>query len=423
MTTQFDTLIIGGGLAGNIMAIALAQSGLSVAILDRDSKPTLIDSSYDGRSSAIAYGAQQVLDSLGIWPHMAEAAQPIKDIRISDAGRDFHPSALFLHYDHTDLKHPLSPAQPDQNAPFGWIVENRQTRLALQQVIESLPLISQYNSEYMIALEQGAHRVTVTCQSGQTLSAPLVIGADGRGSQTRQLAGIKHWHHAYDQSGIVCSVTHPYNHDGTAHEHFLPSGPFAVLPMCPDDQGRYRSSIVWTEKTKLVSQFMALSDQAFSDEMTRRFGDSLGPLTLQGGRWHYPLSVMHAERYYDNRLVLIGDAAHGIHPISGQGLNLGIKDIAALAELLIDHARQGGDIGDPAILQTYEQWRRPDNLALITITDGLNRLFSNDIAPLRHLRDVGMVALGSIPPLKKLFMRHAMGISGNTPRLIQGRKL
>ncbi len=425
MAVQFDAIIIGGGLTGNIMAVSLAHAGLSVAVLDRDEKPGLVKTGYDGRSSALAFGAQQVLEALEIWSLVADAAQPIQDIRITDAGQHFKPSPFFLHYDHLELNHPVSRQKnhAHQAAPFGWIIENREIRLALQQALQTYANVTQYHGIEVKQLTREAHRATVTLASGDILQAQLIIGADGRRSQIRDMVGLKSWHHAYDQSAIVCSVAHPYDHQGVAHEHFLPAGPFAVLPMRPGSDGGYRSSIVWTEKTSHVPSLMALSDDRFSAEMTRRFGKSLGPLTLIGGRWQYPLSVMHAAQYFDQRVVLIGDAAHGIHPISGQGLNLGIKDVAALAELVVDHMRKGGDIGDLHILQTYEQWRRPDNLTLIAVTDGLNRLFSNNYKAVRYVRDIGMVALGSVPPLKRLFMRHAMGIAGNTPRLIRGEKL
>ena len=227
---------------------------------------------------------------------------------------------------------------------------------------------------------------------------------------------------AYAQTGIVCTVAHEKPHGGVAHEHFLPAGPFAMLPMV-DDDGVHRSSIVWTERRDLAPAMMALDDAAFAAEIERRFGPSLGRLRPIGGRFAYPLTLVHAERYVDHRLALLGDAAHAIHPIAGQGLNLGLRDVAALAEAIVDAQRLGLDIGDGLALERYERWRRFDNLMLMAVTDVLNRLFSNDLAPVRLARDLGLAAVNRLPPLKRLFMRHAMGMVGDLPRLIRGERL
>ncbi|HEY9550144.1 MAG TPA: FAD-dependent monooxygenase, partial [Kiloniellaceae bacterium] len=232
----------------------------------------------------------------------------------------------------------------------------------------------------------------------------------------------------YGQTAIVATVAHALPHGGVAHEHFLPSGPFALLPMTDavDDQGAavHRSSLVWTERRRLASTMLGLDDDSFAQELQRRFGDSLGRLSLWGGRrWSYPVSLLHAERTIDSRLALVGDAAHGIHPIAGQGLNLGLRDVAALAECIVDARRLGLDVGSPTVLERYQRWRRLDTLALIAATDSLNRLFSNDLPPVRLLRDLGLAAVNQMPPLKRFFMRHAMGLVGDLPRLVKGEAL
>ncbi len=223
---------------------------------------------------------------------------------------------------------------------------------------------------------------------------------------------------SYPQTGIVCTVHHERPHLGIAVEHFLPAGPFAILPMTGD-----RSSIVWTERAALAPRMMALGEAEFLAELSHRFGDFLGKLTIVGPRWSYPLSLMHAQNYVGQRLALIGDAAHVIHPIAGQGLNLGLRDVAALAELIVDARRLGLDIGNPDTLARYERWRRFDNTTLAVVTDGLNRLFSNSLAPLAAVRDVGLAIVNRLPPAKRFLMRHAMGMVGDLPRLVRGERL
>jgi 2-octaprenyl-6-methoxyphenol hydroxylase len=227
----------------------------------------------------------------------------------------------------------------------------------------------------------------------------------------------------YPQAGVVATLEHEKPHRGVAYEHFLPSGPFAMLPMVDDPPGTHRSSIVWTERRDLAQKAVKLSDRAFAQEVLRRFGTALGDVRPVGPRFTYPLSGLHAERYIDRRLALVGDAAHGIHPIAGQGLNLGFRDVAALAECIVDARRLGQDIGAQDVLVRYQRWRRPDNLMLVAATDSLNRLFSNNFGPLRAARDLGLGAVNRIGPLKRLFMRHALGSFGDLPRLTQGPPL
>jgi 2-octaprenyl-6-methoxyphenol hydroxylase len=356
-----------------------------------------------------------VLEALDIWPGMATAAAPILDIRVSDGRLGAAASRLFLHYDRRELAEAT-------DEPLGYIVENRTIRTALHARAAALPglrLLAPARIRHL-ARDGAATSAQAELADGRTVRARLVVGAEGRGSPLRAAAGIAATAWDYPQCGIVCTVAHERPHHGVAHEHFLPAGPFAMLPMTDAADGTHRSSLVWTERRALVPAMMALGADDFAGELHRRFGDSLGALRVAGRRWSHPLSLMHAERYIDHRLALIGDAAHVIHPIAGQGLNLGLRDVAALAETVVDARRLGLDVGAPSVLERYQRWRRFDNTVLMLATDGLNRLFSNDLGPLRLVRDLGLAAVNEMPPLKRLFMRHAMGLVGDLPRLIRG---
>lgn len=410
---DFDLLISGGGLVGLSLGVALADAGLAVAVIDREEPATLVELPFDGRASAIARGSQQVLTGIGVWRHLGGEAAPILDIRVSDGQVGRRPSRLFLHYDSEELG----------EGPMGHIVENRLLRRALQARAAELPGLRLLAPASLERAERREAGVSARLADGRELRAPLVVAAEGRNSPLRQAAGIAVTAWDYPQSGIVCTLYHEHDHGGTAHEHFLPSGPFAVLPLTDDAEGRHRSSLVWTEKRALVPAIMALDDDAFAGEIQRRFGDGLGRIRVEGRRWSYPLSLMHATRYHDRRLALIGDAAHLVHPIAGQGFNLGLRDVAALAECLVDARRLGLDLGSAAVLARYERWRRFDNLAMLAATDGINRLFSNDLAPLRLARDLGLAAVQRLGPARRLFMRHAMGLVGDLPRLVRGERL
>jgi len=429
-------------MVGCTLAIAAARGGLSSILADRLALSAQVQAGFDGRSSAIARGSQQVLAGIGLWQMVADDAEAIQEIRVSDgrpgasAGLAW-ASPLFLHYDSAVL----------DGAPLGYIVENRVLRQACATKVSGLAEITYCAPGSLAALERQGGAVTAMLEDGRSLRASLVVSAEGRFSSLREAAGIATRRWDYPQAAIVCSVGHELPHGGVAHEHFLPSGPFAMLPMTDGADGGdrrggdrrggdrrggksgksdarvHRSSIVWTERQALVPAMMALDGPAFSGEIQRRFGDSLGALRAIGGRWAYPLSLIHAGRYVDHRLALVGDAAHSIHPIAGQGLNLGLRDVAALAETLVDARRLGLDLGAADVLARYQRWRRFDNLMLIAATDSLNRLFSNDLGPLRLARDLGLAAVNRMPPLKKLFMRHAMGLVGDLPRLIRGEAL
>lgn len=435
-----DIAIIGGGLAGMTLAIACAGHGISTVLVEAEALPDLTDQSYDGRSSAIAYGSQRVLAAIGAWKFLADQAQPIRDIRVTDGGsfqRDARRaggiSPFFVHYNHRDLPVEAS-IGPDhrhghgaEQPPFGYIVENRASRIGLIRRLQEIPGVTHLAATTATAIELRAEEARVTLSDGREIASRLVIAADGRRSALRAFAGIGSQEFDYHQTAIVCTVAHERDHQGVAHEHFLPAGPFAMLPMTdgPDDQGvmRHRSSIVWTEDPRLVAFLLGLDDAAFGTEIERRFGLSLGQVRPIGPRFSYPLKLLVAERYLGDRLVLVGDAAHGIHPIAGQGFNLGIRDVAALAEVLVDARRLGQDLGSPLVLERYARWRRFDNLLLAGVTDGLTRLFSNDIAPVRLVRDLGFALFNKLPPVKRLAMRHAMGLVGDLPKLVQGKPL
>jgi 2-octaprenyl-6-methoxyphenol hydroxylase len=316
---------------------------------------------------------------------------------------------LFLHYDHRDL---------GGNTPLGYIVENRVLRRALFDRAATLPSLRLFAPRAVASMEASEGGATVALADGLRLSTRLVAAADGQNSPLRRAAGIRTVEWRYRQTGIVTTVAHERSHRGIAVEHFLPAGPFAILPMTGN-----RSSIVWTEDADLAPRLLALPDAEFAAELRARFGDFLGEIEPIGPRWSYPLALMQAERYAARRLALVGEAAHVIHPIAGQGLNIGIRDIAALAEIIIDARRLGLDIGDPTLLEHYERWRRADALVLAAVTDGLNRLFSNTIAPVRLARDFGLAMVNRLPPLKRVLMQHAMGVLGDRPRLAKGEPL
>ena len=403
-TSPLDVAIVGGGLVGSTLALALGGAGFRVALIDREPPARLVADAYDGRASAIALGSKRVLAGLGLWERLAQDAGPIRDIRVSDG-----PSRLFLHYDHRAVN----------DEALGYIVENRHLRRALAAALAECPAVARHAGIAVAAVERRTDDVRLALSDGPALAARLVVGADGRGSRVREAAGIPITAWRYAQTAIVCSVRHERPHHAVAHERFLAAGPFALLPL----KDPHRASIVWTESEHKVGAMLALDDAALSREMTQRFGDTLGALAIEGARWTWPLGLHHAERYVDARLVLVGDAAHGIHPIAGQGLNLGLRDVAALAEVLVDARRLGLDIGDRIGLERYQRWRRPDNVALLIATDGLNRLFTVEAAPVRLARDLGLAAVNRLPPLKRLFMRHAMGLVGDLPRLTRGERL
>jgi len=407
-----DLLIVGGGFSGLALAIAVERCGLKTVVVDRAAPRDVLGAGFDGRTCAFADASVRILEALDVWPDMAASAAPINDIRVCDGH-----SPLFLHYDHREVGH----------RPFGHVVENLVTRRALYRRLETCRHVTLEAPAGVDSLDFSDDGVTARLEDGRRLRAALAVAADGRRSQTRQSAGIRVGESAYNQTSIVCTIAHEHPHKGVAFERFYPAGPFAVLPMVDDASSSaswpHRSSIVWSEKSQLAPRLLALDDAEFTAELRRRLGDALGNLEVTGGRWSYPLGLLRAESLIGPRLALVGDAAHGIHPIAGQGLNLGLRDVATLAEVIVEARDQGRDIGGGEVLERYARWRRFDVMTLIAVTDGLTRLFSNDVAPLRLVRDAGLAAVNGIAPLKRFFMRHAMGVVGDLPRLMRGQPL
>ncbi|HTI86711.1 MAG TPA: UbiH/UbiF/VisC/COQ6 family ubiquinone biosynthesis hydroxylase [Alphaproteobacteria bacterium] len=407
-----DALIVGGGLVGLGLAAALGGAGLKVAVVDRERPATVLNPVFDGRVSAIAQGSRRILEAIGVWPKLAAEAEPILDIRVSEGS-----SLLFIHFDHREV------ADERGAEPLGHIVENRMIRKALFDRVAELDAVWLLAPMTVTKVARSAGRIEATLGDGRTLSAKLAISAEGRNSRLRADAGIPVTTWSYRNWALVCTVAHEFPHKGVAQERFLPTGPFAVLPMKDDALGTHRSSIVWTDHAEVIAHLMTLGDDDFNRELALRFGDYLGETAAFGKRWSYPLGLLHADSYVAERLALVGDAAHAIHPMAGQGLNLGIRDVAAIAEVLVDAHRLGLDIGHLSVLERFQRWRRCDNVTLAAVTDGLDRLFSNAFPPLRVARDLGLAGAGMIPPLRRFFMNHSMGNLGELPRLARGEPL
>lgn len=399
----FDVIIVGGGPVGGAFACALAGAGLRTAVIDHENPAAELVPQFDGRALAVALTAQRVFQAVGLWEKTAPFAAAIEQIRVVDGA-----SPLHLHYHHREVG----------NEPFGWIVESRGLRRAVAERLGAMPGITRFAPARLARLERSAHKVEAHLADGRVLEAPLAVGADGRRSVTREGAGIKVRVRDYRQTAIVCTVAHEHPHHNVAYEHFLPAGPFAILPL-PGN----RAGIVWTERSHLAPAIMAEDDAAFLVELKSRFGDFLGGIVLEGPRFAHPLSAQLADRYWAPRLALVGDAAHAMHPVAGQGMNMGLRDAAALAQLVVEAKRLGQDVGGDLILERYARWRRFDNLLMLGMTDGLVRLFSNDIAPIRLVRDIGLAAVNRMPAAKRLFTGHAMGLAGDIPRLMKGEAL
>jgi 2-octaprenyl-6-methoxyphenol hydroxylase len=420
-----DVLIAGAGIVGLALAIALRQgsgSSFSVAVAD----PALAGASGDGRATAIVAAARRLLETIGVWGEVA--SQPILDMAVTDSRLHDTMRPTFLTF-----AGEVAPGEP-----FGHMVENaplvaalvakaRDEGVALHAVAVRDSSLSpppggergpEKGGSASEASRVGVDRVAVELADGDSLSAALLVGADGARSGIRERAGITVHGWSYGQSAIVTTVVHERDHGGRAEEHFLPAGPFAILPLT----GR-RSSIVWTEEAREANRIVALPAQDFHAELERRFGLRLGEIEVVGTRRVHPLGLWVARSFIAARVALVGDAAHVIHPIAGQGLNMGIKDVAALAEVIVDAARLGLDPGSVAVLERYQRWRRFDTMAMGVATDGLNRLFSNRSDVLRLARDVGLGLVDRWPALKQLFIREAAGLLGEVPKLLRGEAL
>ena len=397
-----DICIVGAGPVGAALACRLQAAGLDVAVVDRAALPPMEHPDFDGRAYAIAAGSRVLLDVAGLWDALPVPPCPILDIRVSD-GRVGRPASLLhLHFSHMEVG----------DAPFGWMIEARSLRVALNHRLNApLPDGGALHlfAPVRAAVERRGDGATIRLEGGASIDARLVVAAEGRDSPLRAAACIPVTRAAYRQRGVVCAVAHDRPHRNVALEHFLPAGPFAQLPLCGIPGAPHVSALVWTERPATAERLMQLDDATFTREAARRLGDHLGAVRLVGRRWIHPLAALHAHRYWDTRLALVGDSAHGIHPIAGQGLNLGLRDAIALSDLLIAARDAGRDLGDPALLRRYQQLRRPANLAMLAATDALDRLFSTDLRPVRLVRDLGIAAVHRLPALKRAFMRQAMG--------------
>lgn len=394
---EADLVIAGGGLIGPATALAAAHAGLRAVVVDKTPFETLMDDGFDGRAYAVALSSKRFFERLGLWPVLEPVAGPINDIMVSD-GRPGEPaSPMALHFDGAEMR----------GEGFGWMIEDRHIRQALLRAAGVEPLVTLINGVGMARFETDLGGVTAHLEDGRQLRAPLLVGADGRTGAVARAAGLAKIRVEYDQVGLVCAVRHEKPHCGVAHELFLPSGPFAILPL----KDPHVSSLVWTERARLADAFRALDDAAYLGEVARRFGPFLGRLELAGKRWVYPLNLVMSDGLVAERVALAGDAVRGMHPIAGQGMNYGLRDVAALTEVLGDAARRGEDLGDLGVLRRYETARRADSALIAMATDGLNRLFSNDIAPVRLARRLGLKAFGAIGPLRRAAMRFAAGDS------------
>jgi 2-octaprenyl-6-methoxyphenol hydroxylase len=400
---RHDLIVVGGGLTGLALADAVGGAGFRVLVIEQAPLAQLLSAPYDGRVTAVALGARRFLGSIGVWDAIAPAAEPILDIIVREG---FSP--IQVHYDHRQVG----------AEPLGFIVENRAIRTALLARAQALPTVEIVAPAQVDELVPGPVHAEVALTDGRRATAPLVALCEGRQSRTREKMGIEAKRWSYGQTGIVCTLRHARPHGGLAVERFFPDGPFARLPMTGD-----RSSIVWALEEELAASVMALDEPGFLGEVAERFGDDLGELALDGPRWAYPLALVMAASYVGPRLALVGDAARGIHPIAGQGWNLALRDVAAVAELVVDRLRLGLDPGDAPTLERYAAWRRFDSMTLVAVTDGINRLFANDVFPLRVAREAGLAIVERFQPAKRLFMRHAMGLVGELPRTMRGQQL
>ncbi|MEY3292956.1 MAG: UbiH/UbiF/VisC/COQ6 family ubiquinone biosynthesis hydroxylase [Brevundimonas sp.] len=411
-TDRYDVIIAGAGLAGATFALAAAQGGLRVVLVDPQPFDAQLAPTFDGRSTAIAFSTFRMLDALGVGTALRPHACRMDRILVTDGRRPGaatrSQSPAFLRFDADEI------GDRTDGEPLGYLVENRRIRLALSEAVTAAGIEVRAPAS-VVKVEVDAALSRVTLADGAVIEAPLVVAAEGRASTVRKAAGIETVGWGYEQSGVVATVSLGRDHGNVAHEYFLPSGPFAILPLT----GR-RASLVWTESTRRGEALQAASDEAFLSHLMRRFGDFLEDVTVLGPRFVYPLSLQLAEQLTAPRTALIGDAAHAVHPVAGQGLNMGLKDAAALAEVLVDALRLGEDIGSETVLDRYARWRRFDNAALTAGFDGFVRLFSNDIAPLRLARTLGMAAVNRIAPLRRAFMHEAGGATGDLPRLLRG---
>lgn len=406
---ESDVVIVGGGLNGPALALALAQGGLSVTVIDARPAPARAEAGFDGRAYALAIASKRLLAAVDVWHRVEGHAQPILRVVASDGRAGQGPAPFFLTFDAAEI----------EEGPMGFMVEDRFLYAAFLEAMREQPNLRLISGQTAIAQQVGPAQVTVTLSSGEEISARVVVGCDGRGSGVALRAGIRRQGWGYGQTALVTAIHHQKDHQGTAHQFFMPSGPLAILPL----PGGHHSSIVWSETDANARAIQALDDAGYLAALRPRFGDFLGEIALAGDRFTYPLSLTLAEAFVAPRIALAGDAAHGVHPIAGQGLNLGLRDVGALAQVLVEAARRGEDIGAIDVLERYQHWRRFDSTALALGMDTVNRLFSNDNPVLRLGRDLGMAAVNAMPGLRRRFIRQAAGLSDDLPRLLAGQPI
>jgi 2-octaprenyl-6-methoxyphenol hydroxylase len=398
--TKTDVIILGGGLVGMTLALALNAHGISSAIVDPLPSETVLGPNFDGRASAVASASWRMLEKLGVTATLTPYGCAIRRIEVRDGLQ----------------KGALDFTVPDDSEPLGTMMENRILRKTLREAVAAAEHVRLFIPDTAASVDRGEHQVTVTLASGESITAPLLIAAEGRNSPTREAARIKVATWKYDHAAIISAFDHSIDHDHVAHEIFYPDGPFALLPLLPGT----RSALVWTVKKADAAGVLALSDRAFLAEISKLSGGIFGDVSVAAPRSSYPLGFHHAATITANRLALVGDAAHGIHPIAGQGLNLGFRDVAALTEVLVEGARLGLDLADPQLLARYGRWRSIDSLSVSVATDSLNRLFGLAGTPARSVRRFGLGAVQRIKPLKGFFMSEARGQNGTLPKLLQG---
>lgn len=406
MSFDTDIAIVGGGLNGCALALALASGGLRVTCIDSLPIKARQLPDFDGRSYALALASKRLLDAVGIWSDIAMHSQPMLEIKVTDGRAGEGAAPFWMHFDHTEI----------EEGPVGFMVEDRHLRRAFLQAMADHPRITHLQSTVTDHRIEAGH--AIIDMDGTALTARLLVGCDGRTSGTAMRAGIKRSFKDYGQTALVAAIGHEKPHGGIAHQFFMPAGPLAILPLTGN-----RSSIVWAETHARAAEVSAMSDDDFLTALRPAFGDFLGPLSVAGARFSYPLNLTLADSLIADRTALVGDAAHGVHPIAGQGLNQGLRDVAALSEVLVDARRRGEDIGADTTLARYASWRKFDTSSLAVATDGFNALFSNDNPLLRFGRDIGMGVVNAVPSLRRGLMREAAGLTGDLPRLLKGKAL
>lgn len=409
---SYDVIVVGGGLVGLLQTILLAQNDVRILCLDKQTIEDALNNPTSKRTTAISYGSRQLLKAAQLWDQIKPHACPIQSIEVLDG-----KSPKLLQFDMAD----------DANAKkadgFGWVIENHLLQDILTKTLKSLKNADYKMGITVIDLVQTTNHVAVSTDTNETFKASLLIGADGRQSSIRASLGITHEEFDYNQNAIISIVTHENPHNNIAVEHFKSSGPLAILPMTDDKRGNHRSSIIWTENSKTKTSMMDWSDEAFLIGLRQQFPEHYGNIINTNQRISYPLGFIHAGQYISSRTALIGDAAHGIHPVAGQGLNLGLRDVALLTELILEAKINNDDIGNEGLLKTYQNLRQPDNTRMAFITDNLDKLFSNNSKIMRISRKIGLRLFDKMKPAKDRLIAQTMGTSGDMPNIIKRGKI